>query len=164
MKHSRNTGKFDVEVLDLGVIKLPMYDEPLHPIMQKYEHQHTKDWAAKVASADSYIIVFPEYNHAPPPSLLNAFDYVYKEWNYKPVGFVGYGGLSGGIRAQEHLIPIASTLKLVPLVESVNIPFFVQHINPEGVFTPAATTEESLTKMLDELFKWGTGLKHMRSL
>ena len=55
--------------------------------------------SASVAAADAFVIVTPEYNYGPPPSLINAFDYVYKEWNYKAAGFVSYGGVSGGLRA-----------------------------------------------------------------
>jgi NADPH-dependent FMN reductase len=92
-------GKFDIELLDLANFHLPLYDEPKHPSLQQYEHDHTKRWSASVAAADAFVIVTPEYNYGPPPSLINAFDYVYKEWNYKPAGFVSYGGVSGGLRA-----------------------------------------------------------------
>jgi NAD(P)H-dependent FMN reductase len=81
-------GKFDIELLDLVKFNLPLYDEPKHPSLQQYEHDHTKRWSASVAAADAFVIVTPEFNYGPPPSLVNAFDYVYKE----PAGFVSYGG------------------------------------------------------------------------
>ena len=52
-----------------------------------------------MSRADAYVFVTPEYNYSAPPSLVNALDFVYKEWNEKPCGFVGYGGVSGGLRA-----------------------------------------------------------------
>jgi hypothetical protein len=70
-----------------------------------YEHDHTKRSSASVAAADAFVIVTPEYNYGPPPSLINAFDFVYKEWNYKPAGFVSYGGVSGGLRAVQRSRP-----------------------------------------------------------
>ena len=70
-------GKFEIELLDLAKFHLPLYDEPKHPSLQQYEHDHTKRWSASVAAADAFVIVTPEYNYGPPPSLINAFDYVY---------------------------------------------------------------------------------------
>src|SRR5699024_5256586 len=75
---------FDASLVDLADFDLPVYDEPLHPRMQQYEHAHTKRWSESVAAADAYVFVMPEYNYSPPPSLINALDYVYREWNYKP--------------------------------------------------------------------------------
>jgi NAD(P)H-dependent FMN reductase len=96
---ARKHGRFEAELIDLATIDLPTYDEPKHPSLQQYQHEHTKRWGAKVASADAYVFVTPEYNFGPPPALVNALNYVYKEWNYKPAGFVSYGGISGGLRA-----------------------------------------------------------------
>src|ERR1700689_4910577 len=126
-------GKFDIELLDLPKFHLPLYDEPKHPSLQEYEHDHTKQWSASVAAADAFVIVTPEYNYGPPPSLINAFDYVYKEWNYKPAGFVSYGGVSdygvsGGLRAVQMEKQTLTTLKVVPIVEAVVIPMVAQSI------------------------------------
>ena len=92
-------GGFDATLVDLADFDLPVYDEPHHPRLQKYEREHTKRWAESVRSADAFVFVTPEYNYSPSPSLVNALDYVYLEWNYKPAGFVSYGGVSGGLRA-----------------------------------------------------------------
>src|ERR1700677_707522 len=113
--------KFDIELLDLAKFNLPLYDEPKHPSLQQYERDHTKRWSASVAAADAFVIVTPEYNYGPPPSLLNAFDYVYKEWNYKPAGFVSCGGVSGGLRAVPTGKQNLTTVKVVPIVEAVVI-------------------------------------------
>jgi NAD(P)H-dependent FMN reductase len=95
----RGSEVFDVELVDLADFKLPVFDEPEHPRLQKYAHEHTKRWSASVASAHAFVFVTPEYNYAPPPSLVNALDYLVKEWAYKPVGFFSYGGPGGGLRA-----------------------------------------------------------------
>jgi NAD(P)H-dependent FMN reductase len=62
-------------------------------------HEHTKRWSATVAAADAVVFVMPEYNRTFTAPLKNALDYLYYEWNYKPVGLVSYGGVSGGLRA-----------------------------------------------------------------
>src|SRR5580658_3918379 len=65
---------FNVEVLDLAKINLPLFDEPGHPRFQKYEHQHTKDWSEKIGRADAIVIVLPEYNFSYPATIKNAID------------------------------------------------------------------------------------------
>jgi NAD(P)H-dependent FMN reductase len=92
-------GKFETKLIDLADFNLPIYDEPSHPKLHKYEHEHTKRWSESVAEADAYVFVTPEFNFCPPPSFVNALNYLYREWNYKPCGFVSYGGVSGGMRA-----------------------------------------------------------------
>src|SRR5690554_1222836 len=81
-------GPFENHLIDLADFELPVYDEPQHPSTQKYEHAHTKAWSRSVAAADAYVFVIPEYNHMAPPSLINALNYVYREWNDKPCAIV----------------------------------------------------------------------------
>ncbi len=50
-------GKFDAVLVDLAEINLPIFDEPEHPVLQHYRHDHTKRWAASVNSADAYVFV-----------------------------------------------------------------------------------------------------------
>jgi NAD(P)H-dependent FMN reductase len=154
-------GKFDIELLDLAKFNLPLYDEPKHPSLQQYEHDHTKRWSASVAAADAFVIVTPEYNYGPPPSLINAFDYVYKEWNYKPAGFVSYGGVSGGLRAVQMEKQTLTTLKVVPIVEAVVIPMVAQSI-ADGRFRGNELQIQAAKVMLDELLRWARALKPLR--
>ena len=126
--------EFDVEVLDLKEINLPFLDEPEHPRLRHYTHEHTKQWSRAIDSADAFVFVTCEYNFSAPASLINALDFVYHEWNYKPVAFVSYGGMSGGMRAVQMLKQTLTTLKMVPVTEAVNIPFFAKYINENGVF------------------------------
>jgi NAD(P)H-dependent FMN reductase len=70
-------GGFDTTLVDIADFNLPIYDEPMHPRLQKYQHAHTKRWAESVKSADAFAFVTPEYNYGPSPSLVNALNYVY---------------------------------------------------------------------------------------
>ena len=99
--HAVANGKFESQLIDLAAVGLPLYDEAKHPSLRQYEHDHTKRWSAVVEAADAFVFVTPEYNHGPPPALVNAISYVYKEWNYKPAALVSYGGVSGGLRAAQ---------------------------------------------------------------
>lgn len=150
---------FDVEMLDLGEIDLPMMDEPNHPRMKKYEHEHTKQWSAKIDEADAFIFVIAEYNHTYPASLQNALQYLSQEWNYKAAGIVSYGGVSAGTRAYIDLKRDLFTFKMAPLVESVNIPFFAQFINDEDKLVPNDVMNKAADTMLDELARWSAGMK-----
>lgn len=156
-------GGFDVELVDLKEENLPMFDEPEHPRLRKYAHDHTKRWSAKIAAADAFIFVTPEYNHGTPPSFINALDYLVHEWAHKPVSFVSYGGPAGGVRAVQMVKPMLVALKMTVLLESVMVPFFAKSIDEKGVFTPNELQETFAKGMLDELVKWTGILKALRT-
>ncbi len=155
-------GGFEVVMADLAAIDLPLMDEPHHPRLRQYTKQHTKDWSALVESADAFVFVTPEYNHAPPAPLINAIDYLNAEWGYKPAGFVSYGGVSGGTRAVAILKQIVTVLKIMPLAEMVNIPFVAQ-VMQDGELRPNDVTETAATTMLDALVRWSTALAPLRA-
>lgn len=155
-------GKFDVELLDLAHINLPVFDEPHHPRLRKYEHEHTKRWSAHVDGSDAFVFVTPEYNFSAPPSLVNAIDYLFQEWAYKPAAFVSYGGVSGGLRAVQSAKLQLTTVKVVPLPEAVAIPLVSNHIEPDGTFRTTEALDKSANGMLDELLRWTGALKALR--
>jgi NAD(P)H-dependent FMN reductase len=95
-------GDAEFGLVDIKEYDLPLLDEPNSAIFGQYSNDHTKAWSAKIASFDAFVFVTPEYNHATSGALKNAIDYLYKEWNNKAAGFVGYGG-AGGTRAVENL-------------------------------------------------------------
>lgn len=88
---------------------------------------------------------------------------MYKEWNYKPCGFVSYGGTSGGLRAVQIARLHVTTLKMVPLMEGVAIHMVAQKIGDDGAFISNESIESSATTMLDELLHWARALKTMRA-
>lgn len=155
-------GGFDVHLVDLADFNLPIYDEPAHPMLQDYQHEHTRQWSRSVAAADAYVFVSPEYNYSPTPALVNALDYVYKEWNYKPCGFVSYGGISGGLRAVQVAKLHVTTLKMMPMMEGVMVPMAQQKIGDDGTFQSDGSIDRSATVLLNELLRWTLGLKAMR--
>jgi len=155
-------GGFETELIDLKVINLPLFDEPRHPRFRQYEHAHTKAWSASVEKADAFVFVMPEYNHGAPPALVNALDYVYVEWNYKPVAFVSYGGVAGGTRSVQIIKPTLLALKMVPIVEAVTIPFFTKLLDG-GVFVGGEPHDQAAEVMFGELVRWTAALKTLRS-
>ncbi len=154
---------FNVELLDLAEINLPFLDEPEHPRLKKYHHEHTKKWSATIDSADAFIMVTPEYNFSMPATLKNALDFLFQEWGKKPVAFVSYGGMSGGIRSVQTLKQVVTTLKMMPLPESIALPFFTKHIDENGVFKGDEQLDKSASALLKELESWTGALKTIRT-
>jgi NAD(P)H-dependent FMN reductase len=155
-------GGFEVEVADLAEIALPLLDEAAHPATGEYAHQHTKDWSAKVAAADGFVFVMPEYNHSYNAALKNAIDYLNREWAYKPVGFLSYGGVSGGLRAVQAIKPVVSALRMTAAVDAVTVPM-VKTLIRDGVFEPTDLVATSAKVMLDELVKLAAALGPLRA-
>jgi NAD(P)H-dependent FMN reductase len=162
--HAARHNTFDVELVDLAQVNLPLFDEPAHPRLRQYAHEHTKAWSARVARADAFVFVTPEYNHGTPPSLVNAIDYLVHEWAYKPAGFVSYGGAAGGARSVQMTKLMLVALKVVPLPESVLIPFFTTMIDKaSGRFMPPDNLAVAADAMLNELQRWTDALQTLRS-
>lgn len=159
--HARAHGAFELDVIDLKEVGLPMFDEPHHPRLSKYENAHTKQWSQRVSVADAFVLVMPEYNYAPPPALLNAIDYLLHEWSYKPASFVSYGGISAGLRAVTIMKAILTGLKIMPIPEGVSLPFAAQNVK-EGAFQPTDANQKAATLMLDELRRWSEALRSLR--
>jgi len=155
-------GLFESTLIDLAEFKLPVYDEPVHPAKQQYEKEHTKAWSRSVAVAEAYAFVIPEYNYCPPPSFFNALDYVYREWNYKPCGFVSYGGVSGGLRSAQLAKQLVTTVKMMPMAEGVMIQNAGAQLDENRRFKPGEHHQHAAKAMLDELAKWAKALKTMR--
>jgi len=160
-EQSRACGEFAVEVLDLQVLNLPLMDEPNHPALRQYTHDHTKAWSAKIAEADAFIFVTAEYNFSYPAPLQNALEYLVHEWGYKAAGIVSYAGVSAGSRAWNALKSDLPSYRVVPLVEAVNIPFFT-HFIEEGQFVPNEITTGAMDTLLQELARWTKALQALR--
>jgi NAD(P)H-dependent FMN reductase len=161
VERARQHGRFDVQFIDLKDVGLPLLQELQHPRLQRYADDRTKAWAATVKAADAFVFVTPEYNYNTSPALLNALDHVYLEWNYKAVGFVSYGGISGGMRAAQLLRQFAAGFKMVPMVEAVPIPFAAKLVE-DGVFKGGPEYEKAAATMLDEIAKWDGALRTLR--
>jgi NAD(P)H-dependent FMN reductase len=154
-------GDADYELVDLRDYPLPHLDESLPASTGQYQNEHTRQWAAKVASFDGYVIVTPEYNHSIPGVLKNALDYLYTEWQDKAVGFVSYGAV-GGARAVEHLRQIAGQLKLADVRQQVSLTLATDFEN-YAVFKPGDHQGAHLNTLFDEVVAWSTALAGLRN-
>ena len=148
------------ELVDIADFKLPLLDEPMPAMMHKYTQLHTRNWAAKIDSFDAFVLVTPEYNHGISASLKNAIDFLYREWNNKAAGFVGYGA-GEGTRGVEQLRLIMAEMQVATVRAQVGLSLFTDFENFH-VFKPAPNREAAVTSMLDQLIAWGGALKTVR--
>jgi NAD(P)H-dependent FMN reductase len=157
---AQKRGDAEFELVDLKDFNLPLLDEPMPPAMGKYSQPHTKAWAAKIDTFDAFIFVTPEYNHGTSGALKNAIDYLYREWNNKAAGFVGYGS-TGGTRAVEQLRLVMGELLVADVRAQVALSLYTDWEN-FSVFKPAERHEASLKSTLDQVIAWGGALKTLR--
>ncbi|MFC3069963.1 NADPH-dependent FMN reductase [Phenylobacterium soli] len=155
-------GAFEVTAVDIAGFNLPVFDEPKHPRLKDYAHDHTKAWSASVAAADAFVFVTPEYNYFAPPSFVNAVDYLFHEWAYKVAGIVSYGGALAGARVAQMEKLMLTSMKVMTIPEGVSVPSVATHIGEDGVFKAPEFLEPSMKAMLDELAKWAGALKPLR--
>lgn len=160
-EQAREHGGLDVDLVDVAEFDLPVLDEPLMPRLEKYEHDHTRRWSAKIDEADAFVFVTPEYNYGPSVALLNAVDYLHREWGYKPVAFVSYGGVAAGLRSVQAMKQVVTTLRMMPIPEGVSVPFVMQHLSPDG-FAPPPGAAAAAGPMFDELVRWTEALHDLR--
>lgn len=160
---AREHGGFEIEVVDLLELALPFMDEPKHPRFHEYTKDHTFAWSAIVDAADAIVFVHPEYNYGYPAAIKNAIDYLNWEWQNKPVGFVSYGGVSAGTRAQQQLKQILTgALRMLPVGTAVTLPFVAQFLDDQRVLQPNETMNQAAGDMLDELLEVEAALRPLR--
>lgn len=152
------------ELLDLRDYPLPFYNESNSPdsLENGYSNSIATKWAAKIGEADAFIIITPEYNHGPSAVLKNALDWVYNEWNKKPVSFVSYApGAAGGIRAVEQLRQITIELQMAPMHAAVHVSHVLDTIDENGKLLKGKHNER-VKVVVDELLWWAKALKTAR--
>lgn len=155
------------EVLDLRDWEMPFFDYTISPAYitdGNYPNEVAKKFAAKIAEADGYLIISPEYNHGYPAVLKNALDVVYAEWNKKPVGFISYGSVGGG-RVVEQLRQVAVELQMAPVRSAVHIQAPWNLLEPTGELKAGGLNDytHALTGTLEQLVWWGRALKVART-
>lgn len=161
MSHANNYADLDIELVDLVDWDLPFLDEAMPPSMGQYEKEHTKQWAEKIGSADGYVWITAEYNHGVPASLKNALDFVYGEWNRKPVAMVSYGSAGHGYRAAEHLRLTAAEMHMASIRTQVGINLFGGALQEDGSIDESKVDGDPVAQ-LDDLTWWVNALKTAR--
>lgn len=154
------------EVLDLRDYDMPFFNESVSPSFKQepYKNEAVARFTKKIAEGDAFVMVTPEYNHATSAVLKNALDWVYPEWNNKPVAFMSYGGV-GGARAVEHLRQIAIELQMAPIRNAVHIPgeqYFPVLFGKASASDLFSSQSEKAKALITQLLWWTKALKTAR--
>ncbi|MER7892903.1 GNAT family N-acetyltransferase [Micromonospora sp. NPDC094482] len=154
-------GGISLDVADLADIGLPLLDEPEHPSSGRYVHEHTHAWSRRVAAADAFVVITPEYNYGMPAALKNALDFLYHEWAWKPVGFVSYGNTSAGTRSVQMTKQVVTTLKMMPIGATVALR--IADSTRDGQVLESAGLQESARRVLSELSRVARAMRSLRT-
>ena len=141
-----------LDVIDLVDVELPMALPLAFP-------PAAAAFVERIGRADAFVVITPEYNHGYPASLKQAIDFPRDEWREKPVGFVSYGGVSGGLRAVEQLRQVFAELHVVTMRDSVSFAMARDHFNDSEQLLDPSVSNESAETMLDQLAWWATALR-----
>lgn len=126
--------QWEVKILDLAEIALPFFDEEDMPMQGNYAKPHTKAWASEIFESDAILVVTPQYNRSFPAPIKNAIDYLFAEWDSKPIGIVGYGW-SGAGDATADLAKVLTHVK-ADVVGELGLSF-PEQLTTEGIVVDA---------------------------
>jgi NAD(P)H-dependent FMN reductase len=147
---ARTRAGVETDLIDLADVALPFLDEPDLAMNRNYTQQHTKGWSARVAAADAFVFVMPMYNGGFTAPLKNALDFLYDEWQDKPVGLISYSaGASGGSPAITMLLPVLHRLGLRPAAPTLSVPAIYDRLGPERRFLPTPSLTADALAVLD---------------
>jgi len=128
-----------------------------------FDHSATvRDYVERIGLADAFVVVTPEYNHGYPAALKQAIDLVREQWKAKPVGFVSYGGISGGLRAVEQLRQVFAEVHVATMRDTVSFPFAHATFDESGQPRLSEGPDLAAETMLDQLVWWGSALRTAR--
>jgi len=148
---------------DLDVTVVDLLDADLPAVMPAGAHPAVATWTEQVEATDAFIVVTPEYNHSFPASLKQAIDLVHGGWRAKPVALVSYGGMSGGLRAVEHLRQVFAELHATTVRDTISFHGGGSCFDEDGQPRDAAGTDAAAKVLLDQLTWWGVTLRDARS-
>lgn len=161
--HAADRPDMTTDLIDLAETPLPTVFPQLGQAPARAEDRDLLAAVSpRIAAADAFVVVTPEYNHSYPASLKNAIDWHHREWHAKPVGFVAYGGFSAGLRAIEHLRGVFAELHAVTLRDAVGLQGAWGQFDAEGRAVDPAT-DTAATAMLDRLAWWAQVLREGRA-
>jgi NAD(P)H-dependent FMN reductase len=157
-------GQFAVDLIDVAETPLPTALPPGSEALRDIGSRAPELIAlsGRLAAADAFLIVTPEYNHSFPASLKHLIDWHFDEWQAKPVGFVSYGGHGGGVRAVEQLRLVFAELHAVTVRDTVTFDRFWERFTANGELIDADGAPFAAKVLLDQLLWWGTALRDAR--
>ncbi|MFC7590577.1 NADPH-dependent FMN reductase [Nonomuraea antimicrobica] len=160
---ARTHGGFEVEVVDLAQVELPLALPDVSPKFSDEDYPRPAGMAPLTSAldrADAFIVVTPEYNHSYPASLKAAIDWHFTHWTAKPVAFVSYGGAAGGRHAVLHLENVLTELHAVTIRDGLSFPFYYTAWQDGRPLDPESSGYAKT--LLDQLAWWAGALRSAR--
>lgn len=151
----------DLDVVDLLDVDFPTRLGGHHPA-SGIRPEFVRPFADRMAAADGFVILTPEYNHGYPASLKAALDALHAEWRAKPAAFVSYGGASGGIRAVEQLRQVLGELHMVAIRDGVSLPLARSLFGEDGALIDPGFVGPAVKVMFERLTWWARALRAAR--
>ncbi|MFD8573286.1 NADPH-dependent FMN reductase [Streptomyces sp. NPDC059639] len=150
----------DFDVIDVAALNLP----EVHPSWNSHRTPEQTELAARIQNADAYVIITPEYNHSFPAHLKHLIDLHHTEWQAKPVGFVSYGGVAGGLRAVEQLRLVFAELHCTTVRDGVSFHRVTpDHFAEDGPAHDVDGAAGAAKVLLDQLDWWAHALRTARA-
>ncbi|MFJ4501437.1 NADPH-dependent FMN reductase [Streptomyces sp. NPDC088864] len=159
LAHTDRHPEIETDVLDVADLDLPV---SLKYRLDPPAREQVAAIGARLAEADAFVVVTPEYNHSYPAALKNLLDWYRTEWQAKPVAFVSYGGVAGGLRAVEHLRQVFAELHGVSIRDTVSFHNAGAQFDDEGRHRDPAGPDAAVKTLLDQLIWWGRALRDAR--
>lgn len=147
---------------DLTVDLIELADAGIPAVFPSGPDPAVEAYVRRIDRADAIVVVTPEYNHGYPASLKQAIDVAHAEWQAKPIGFVSYGGMSGGLRAVEQLRQVFAELHAVTMRDTVSFHDAWHRFHPSGEPTEPDGCGVAAKRMLDQLTWWAHALRTAR--
>ncbi|MFP8887427.1 MULTISPECIES: NADPH-dependent FMN reductase [Streptomyces] len=162
-EEARAHGRYEVDVIDLADVPLPLvmpgWGEETDPAAAPHEQELSR----RLAAADAFVVVTPEYNHSFPASLKNAIDWFREEWQAKPAGLISYGGQAGGVRAAEQLRQVFAEMHTVTVRDALSFHNAWDVFGEDGLPKDQEAAASAAKRMLEQLDWWGTTLRSGRA-
>ncbi|MGH8903738.1 MAG: NADPH-dependent FMN reductase [Egibacteraceae bacterium] len=153
---ARQRDEWALDVIDLAEVELPM-------VYPRWPGPAVQAFVERIDRADAFAVVTPEYNHGYPASLKQAIDLSHDRWRAKPVGFVSYGGMAGGLRAVEQLRQVFAELHAVTVRDTVSFHRAHERFDESGEPRDPAGCNVAAKTMLDQLAWWAAALRTARA-
>ncbi|MEV4754368.1 NAD(P)H-dependent oxidoreductase [Micromonospora sp. NPDC049559] len=160
---ARQRADLVLDVVDLADTPLPPRGQATPVSGGRYESAAVRGFAERIGAADAFVVITPEYNHGYPGPLKIAIDSVNPEWHAKPVGFVSYGGISGGLRAVEQLRIVFAELHTVTIRETVSFHLAHSRFDADGNPLDLEVVNGAAKTLLDQLGWWASTLRAGRA-
>ncbi|TDC85974.1 NADPH-dependent oxidoreductase [Micromonospora sp. KC606] len=165
VEQARQHGRFKVNLVDLAEVDLPLVLGPEPPAIATTDARPAEmaQLTAALDEADAFILVTPEYNRSFPASIKSLIDWHYTQWRAKPIGFVSYGSMSGGLRAVEQLRLVFAEMHAVTVRDCVSFANYWEQFQEDGTLGNPEPAQEAAKDLLNQLGWWAEALLDARA-